>query len=115
MPAPLDVFAALSLTTDDGKVISVQGEKNIVAVELPDVWSSYSLIRRFAAPEQRPVMLGNMQQGLLMADLTLEFRVSSRRIARLRPQSRPNWLSRLLGLGSLEINPFALLLAVFRL
>lgn len=114
--APLNVFAQLSMLNDTGEAISVSAENQIIWVDMPSVALSRSLSKQYMSRRAaREKLLHNVHEGLKYADLAVEFRVAKRIVARLRPQSRPNFLSRLLGYGPLELQPIPILLALLRL
>lgn len=113
-PAPLAVFAQLSLLTQTGDVIDVQARDTVITVTLPRLESGRSLLGPCSGRSRRQQALAHLHAGLQVADLTLEFKAGRRVVARLRPQSRPTLLSRLLGLGAVEVQPLMLLLVLLR-
>jgi hypothetical protein len=112
MGVPLAVFAQLALTSERGEAISVQADGNVIEVKFPTLWVIAPIYRRYRRRIQRQHMLNGLHRRLQYSDLTLEIRVPSRSIARLRPQSRPNRWSRLLGLGAVELDIKAILLSL---
>lgn len=115
MNVPLNVFAQLSVLSDRGETISVSAEDNLVIVDLPDFWTSRALVKRqFPNRANRETSIDQLHNGLKQTDLSVEFRVARRLVARLNPQSRPNLLSRLLGVAPVELLPIPLLLSMLQ-
>ena len=116
MTSPLNVFAQLSILGGNGEEISVSAKDEIITIDFASFWVGRSLLKsQFSNRNKREIMLQKLQNGLQYADLALEFRVARQLIiARLTPQSRPNWLSRWLGYGPLELKPWPILLSLFR-
>ena len=114
MNAPLDVFARLSVAAENGEEISVNAEKEIITVILPNLWIGRSVLKQFSSREKRGEMLDNLHGGLKYADLTIQFRISQRLIAQLRPQSRSSFLSRFLGFGPVELKIVPILLSLLK-
>ncbi len=114
MTRPVDVLGELSLTGGGGEQLQVEGRGDAIAVTLPSVWAGRSLARQAAGRAKRQGVINILQAGLRRADLTIHVHIAGRPIARLAPYSKATWLSRLLGLGAVELKPTGLLLAVFR-
>lgn len=115
MSIPLDVFAQLSLVADTGEEVAVSAKDETITVELPSLWTGRSIVaRQLADRAQRKRMIEKLHMGLQVADLALEFWVAHRLIAQLRPQSRPTLLSRILGVGAVELRIIPLLLSLLR-
>jgi hypothetical protein len=114
MTGPLNVFAQLSILGGNGEEISVSAKDEIITIDFASFWVGRSILKsQFSNRNKRETMLQRLQNGLQYADLALEFRVARRVIARLSPQSRPNWLSRWLGYGPLELKLWPILLSLF--
>jgi hypothetical protein len=115
MSVPLNVFAQLSVLSDGGDTISVSAEDNIITVDFPDFWTSRALVKRqFPKRANRETSIDKLHSGLKQTDLSIEFRVARRLVARLNPQSQPNMLSRWLGVSPVELLPVPLLLSLFQ-
>ena len=114
MTRPVDVLGELSVTAEGGQQIQVEGQGDAIAVTLPSLWAGRSLARRTAGRSKRQAFVDRLQAGLRRADLTLQVHVAGRPVACLTPHSEATLLSRLLGLGAMELKPKGLLLAVFR-
>ncbi len=114
MTKPVDVLGELSVTGEGGEQLQVEGHGDAISVALPNLWVGRSLAKQAAGRSKRQVVINRLQAGLRRVDLTLHVHVAGRPIARLAPHSKATWLSRLLGLGAVELKPAGLLLAVFR-
>ncbi len=101
--APLAVFANLSLHAADGQAITVTARESVITVALPRLWSRQWVLGPLADRSQRHALLARAHSALQMADLTLQFQVRRQVVALLAPQSRPTRLSRLLGLGAMQV------------
>jgi hypothetical protein len=112
-PAPLAIDADLSLLAADGEVVTVTATDSVIDVTLPQLWSRHWAMGPLADRRQRQSLLARLQRGLQVADLTLRFRVRQHVVAQLRPHSRPTRLSRLLGLGAVEVFVMPVLRALF--
>ena len=114
MTRPVDVLGELSLIGEGGEQLQVEGRGEAIAVTVPNLWVGRSLARQAAGRAKRQGVINRLQAGLRRVDLTLHVHVAGRPIARLAPHSKATWLSRLLGLGAVELKPAGLLLAVLR-
>jgi hypothetical protein len=114
MGIPLAVFAQLVLTNERGEAILVQADGDVIEVKFPTLWIIVPIYRHYRRRIQRQHVLNGLHRRLQYSDLTLEIRVPSRSIARLRPQSRSNRWSRLLGLGAVELDVKAILLSLLQ-
>ena len=115
MSEPLDVSARLSLTDENGNEISVSAEKEIITVMLPSLWVASPMLRQLTNRRRRTWMMENVHGGLKHADLRIEFRIAHRVVALLGPQSRPSWLSRIVGVGPVELKIVPILLSMFKI
>jgi len=111
---PLAVFADLTLLAADGERVTVAADGPVITVTLPQLRS-----RRWALGPRidrggRRALLARMHHALQVADLTLQFKVRRRLVAQLRPASRPTLVSRLLGVGPLEVRLLSSLLSLLR-
>ena len=114
MTRPVDVLGELSVSGEGGVQLQVEGRGDSISVALPSLRVGRSLARQAAGRSRRQTLITRLQAGLRRADLTLQINLAGRPIARLAPRSKPTLLSRLLGLGAIELQPVGLLLAVFR-
>lgn len=113
MSTPLDVSAWLSLTDENGNEISVSAENEIITVMLPNLWIVRPILRQFTNRRQRNCMIENVHSGLKHTDLMIEFRIANRVIALIGPHSRPGFISRIVGVGPVELKIFPILLSLF--
>ncbi|MFT6924704.1 MAG: hypothetical protein ACJAZP_000262 [Psychromonas sp.] len=114
MSYPLDVSGRLSLTDENGKQILVTAEKQTITVTLPSLWVGHPMLRQLSNRRQRTSMMENIYGGLKHADLMIEFRIADRIIALVGPQSRPGFLSHLVGFGPVELKIVPILLSLFK-
>ncbi|GEM_PF-2548967 len=112
-PAPLAIYADLSLLAADAEVVTVTATGTVIDVTLPRLWSRHWAIGPLADRRQRQSLLARLQRDLQVADLTLRFKVRQHVVAQLRPHSQPTRLSRLLGLAAVEIYVMPGLRALF--
>jgi len=83
-------------------------------VSLPRLFPRWWPPGPLADRRRRALLLTRLQRGLQVADLTLQVRVHEQVVAQLTPQSRPTPLSRLLGLGAVEVRLLPSLRALLR-
>jgi len=112
-PAPLGIHGELSLLAADGEAVTVTATDSVIDVTLPQLWSRHWAIGPLADRRQRPLLLARLQRGLQVADLTLRFKVRQHVVAQLRPHAQPTRLSRVLGLGAVEVYVMPVLRALF--
>jgi hypothetical protein len=113
-PAPLAVFADLQLLAESGDAIAVKATDSVVTVTLPRLWSRRWALGPLGKRVQREPLLARLHEGLQRTDLTLHVELRRELVARLGPQSKPTLLSRLLGLGAVEVRVFPCLRALLR-
>jgi len=111
---PLAVTADLSLQAASGEAITVTGDGAVVTFTLPHLRLYPGALGPLADRKRRVEVLTRLQRGLQIADLTLQVRLRDTVLAQLGPQSQPSLLSRLLGLGPLQVRPLRLLRALLR-
>jgi hypothetical protein len=111
-PVPLAIDADLSLLAADGAVVTVTATDSVIDVTLPQLWSRHWAMGPLADRRQRQSLLVRLQRGLQVADLTLRFKVRQHVVAQLRPHSRLTRLSRVLGLGAVEVHIMPVLRAL---
>ena len=107
----IDVLGELSVLSDEGEQLQVGGQGNVVYVDLPNLSAGRSMASRVAGRAKRRELINRLHAGLRLADVTLQVQVRGRPVARLAPHSKTTWLSKLLGLGAVELKPVGLLLA----
>lgn len=111
-PAPLAIDADLSLLAADGAVVTVTASGSVIDVTLPQLWSRHWALGPLADRKQRQSLSTRLQRGLQVADWTLRFKVRQHVVAQLRPHSQPTPLSRVLGLGAVEVHVMPVLRAL---
>lgn len=110
--APLSVTASLALLSAQGETVTVTADGPVIVVNLPRLFPRRWPPGPLAGRRRRASLLASLQRGLQVADLTLQVRVRRQVVAQLAPQSRPTPLSRLLGVGAMEIHLLPALRAV---
>ncbi len=112
--ATLAVTADLSLATPGGEAVTVAADGAVITVSLPRLWSRQWAVGPLADRGQRQKLLAGLHRGMRVADLTVQFKVQRQVVAQLAPQSRPTRLSRLLGLGAVQVHLIPCLRALLR-
>lgn len=112
MSTSLDVSAQLSLTNENGKNILVSAEKQTITVILPTLWVANTALKQATLGRNRSLMIADAHAVLKHTDLMIEFRIADRVIALIGPQTRSSLLSRLVGLGSIELKIVPILLSL---
>ena len=112
--APLAVTAELSLQAATGEAVTVTADGAVVTVTLPHLRLHPGRLGLPVDRKGREAMLARLQRGLQVVDLTLQVRVRETLLAQLAPHSQPGALSRLLGLGPLQLRPWSVLRALLR-
>jgi hypothetical protein len=111
-PAPLAIDGELALFGADGEAVTVTATGAVIDVTLPHLRSRLWVMSPLADRSQRQVLLTLLQRGLRVADLTLRVKVRQHVVAQMRPHSQPTRLSRILGLGSVEVRVVPVLRAL---
>jgi hypothetical protein len=104
----LDVGGDLRIETRAG-TLDVHARGTSLGLSLPSLRAGLALLGPRPAREAR---LHELDAMLRLTDLRMVVRLGTREIARLGPGTRPGVLSRLLGLGPLEVRAPRLLRAV---
>jgi len=114
MSLPLDVLADLTLAVD-GEDIRIQGDGELVVVDLPTLRAGRRLLQ--SGPWSGAVRQKRTQQfntALTTAGITVDVRYQGDTIARVGARARPNAAARLLDLGDVEVRPGAAIRAEAR-
>ena len=111
---PLAVFADLTLLAADGERVTIAADGPVITFTLPRLPSRRWALGPRADRGQRRSLLARLHRALQIADLTLQFKVRRRLVAQLRPASRPTLVSRLLGVGPIEVRLLPGMLALLR-
>ena len=110
----VDVIGELSVLGEAGEQLRVFGHGEVLSMDMPSLRTGSLLVKKTGGRSKRRETISRLQAGLRLADLTLQLQVAGRPIASLSPHSEATLLSRLLGLGAMELRPLGLLLAIFR-
>ncbi len=111
---PLAVTADLSLQSANGEAVTVTADGAVVTVTLAHLRLHPGQRGLLANCRRRAAMLARLQRGLQVADLTLQVKLRETLLAQLAPHSQPTALSRLLGLGPMQVRPWPMLRALLR-
>lgn len=111
---PIDVLGELSLVSEGSGELRVAAQGDVISVDLPSLSAGRSLARQAAGRAKRREAIDRLHAGLRFADLTLNVNVAGTLIAHLAPNSETTLMSRLLGVGPMELRPMGLLLALVR-
>lgn len=109
----VDVIGELSVLGEAGEQLRVFGHGEVLSMDMPSLRTGSLLVKKTGGRSKRRETISRLQAGLRLADLTLQLH-AGRPIASLSPHSEATLLSRLLGLGAMELRPLGLLLAIFR-
>lgn len=104
MPQPLDVIADLNLDVN-GEDVQVRGQGERIVVELPSLQAGRDLFNTDILGHGGRDMLNRMGEALQQADLTAEVKLEDTTVARLGRDAEPGAVTRLLGLGNVEVHP----------
>ncbi|MGE0825965.1 MAG: hypothetical protein AB7G75_22440 [Candidatus Binatia bacterium] len=112
MRPSLALSARLVVSCGDNDFL-VNATHDLVVVDLPSLRAGVALLRLQPARGGREHLIAHLQRVMTIGDLKMHFRLAGRIVARLSPEARPGLLSRLLGLGSLALQPFQLFLCLW--
>ena len=112
--APLALTVDLSLLSAQGEAVTVTADGSVITLSLPRLFSRRWPPGPLSDRGRRALLLARLRRGLQVADLSLQVRVRQQVVAQLTPQSRPTLLSRLLGLGAVEVRLLPSLRALLR-
>ena len=108
---PLDIVGEVRALIADEAVV-VTAAARTIAVDVPNIRTALKAFRGAGGKRQRAQAMTAFDTALQIADLTVEFRLAGGTVARLGAAARPGLLSRLPGLGPLEIRLSGLLALV---
>ena len=112
MLAPLALSARLVLSFGNDDFL-VNAANDRIVVDLPSWRAGLAILRLPPVRGEWEQLFTQTQRGLTVADLRVQFRLAGRIVARLGIEARPGIVSRLLGLGPLELRPLQLLLSMW--
>ena len=104
MATPLDVLGDLDLTVN-GEYVAVRGDGRRVVVDVPSLATARRLIAKTPYGDTPRASAAYVNDLLAEVDLTLDVMLNHKRVVRLGADARPNAVSRLLNLGSVEVHP----------
>lgn len=107
-----DVLGELLIEGPDGEPLRLTGRGQTLSLDLPTFAVGRSLAKSTPARARRRDLVARLHAALRHADVSLQVTLAGRPVAQLRPGSRPRPLSRLLGLGAVEVKPLGLVLAL---
>jgi hypothetical protein len=98
----LDIESTLTLEID-GETASIRGEGDVLVVDVPSRRMARSLLSALPPAGRRRDTVHQMDDLLQAVGLTLDLRVDGGTVAKAGRRAKPGGLSRLLGLGPVEI------------
>jgi hypothetical protein len=100
----LNIQADLAITVD-GEPVSVRSEGDALVATFQSVRRALRVLRTVPFPDGpgRRAALRSAAGTVLVAGVDVVVRVGRRTVARAGPAAQPGWLSRLLGLGEVEV------------
>jgi len=105
MSLPLEVLADLTLAID-GEDIQIQGDGEVVVVDLPSLRAGQRLLQSGPwSGDVRRLRTEQFNTALRTAGITVEIRCRGETIARLGSRATPNAVARLLDFGEIELHP----------
>ena len=111
---PIDVNGKLSVTAETGEQFFIEAGGDQIAINLTNLWIGRSLAKQGLGRKKRQAMIRKVHATLRRTDLSLRVRIAGQSVAYLSPESKESLLSRLFGLGPLELKPLAFLFAFLR-
>jgi len=108
-PLALSARLVLSLENDD---FLVDATDDKIVVDLPSWRAGLAVMRLQRRRGGWKQLFTQAQHWIPVANLSVRFRLAGRIVARLGSDTQPGIVSRLLGLGPLELRPLQLLLSM---
>jgi hypothetical protein len=105
-PIALDVAGEVQAALGSDTVV-IKAAHNTILVDLPRWRVGLTTLRRSGRRAQREEVLQGVHATLQLADLTVQFRLMGRIVARLGAKAHPGLLSWALGVRPLQIRPSA--------
>ena len=112
MLAPLALSARLVLSLEDDQFL-VNAKDGAIVVDLPSLRAGLAVMRLQLVRGGWGQLFTQAQRGIAGVNLSVQFRLAGKIVARLGADTRPGIVSRLFGLGPLELQPLQLLLSVW--
>jgi len=107
-PIALDVVGTLQAALGSDAVV-IEAAHDTILVDLPEWRVGVATWRRSGRRAQREKTLQRVHALLQLADLTVQFRLMGRIVARMGAKARPGLLSWALGVRPLQIRPAGVL------
>lgn len=114
MSLPVDVNGKLSVIAESGEQFDIEAKGAEIAINLTNLWVGRSLAKQDSGRNKRQAMIKKIHATLRRTDLSLRVQIAGQSVAYLSPESKESLLSRLFGLGAVELKPLAFLFAVLR-
>ena len=114
MSVPVDVSGKLSVTAESGEQFFLEAEGDEIAINLTNLWIGRSLAKQSPGRKNRQAMIRKVHATLRRTDLNLRVQIAGQSVAYLSPESKESLLSKLFGLGAVELKPLAFLFAIVR-
>ena len=114
MSVPVDVSGKLSVTAESGAQFFLEAEGDEIAINLANLWIGRSLAKQSPGRKNRQAMIRKVHAALRHSDLSLRVQIAGQSVAYLSPESKESVLSKLFGLGAMELKPRAFLIAIVR-
>jgi hypothetical protein len=110
---PIDAAGRLAVRSPGGVELCVEARGATLQVEVATVRELLRLRRDYAGLAGSDTDLGGAAKVARLTDLSCVVHLRRREIARLGPQTQPNWLGRMLGLTPARVDWRALLASLF--
>ena len=107
-PIALDVVGEVKAVLRDDTVL-ITAARDTILIDLPRWRLGFVSWRQSGKRAQREKALGRVHATLQHTDLTVDFQLTGRNVARLGAKAHPGLLSWVLGVRPLQIRPFAVL------
>ncbi len=104
----LEIEADLELTVE-GERARVSGEGSTLVIDLPSLGAARRLLRYLPPSDSARDTVHDLDDGLRAVGMTVDVRVDGVTVARSGSAARPGGISRLFGMGEVELGPGALL------
>ena len=110
---PLEVVGEVQAQLGNNTFL-ITADKGTITVDVPGLRAGFSALRGSARGTQRARAIARADDLLRLADLRLQINLARAKVAALGAGVRPGLLSKLLGLGPIEVRPSALIRSLLR-
>ena len=114
MSVAVDANGRLSVTAENGEQFFIEAGGDEIAINLTNLWIGRSLAKQGLGRNKRQAMIRKIHAALRRTDLSLRVQIAGQSVAYLSPESKGSLLSKLFGLGAVELKPLAFLFAILR-